>query len=123
LFSVAFRDSRHGVIFGGDLSPPDTTGAPIEIPARVATSDDGGASWDRGGQPTFDGAVFGGAWVPGTDPPAMVAVAPTGASWSVDGGESWMPLDSASYWGLGFASDRAGWLVGPGGRITKVRFD
>jgi photosystem II stability/assembly factor-like uncharacterized protein len=123
LFSVAFRDSRHGVIFGGDLSPPDTTEAPVELPARVATSNDGGASWDRGGQPSFEGAVFGGAWVPGADPPAMVAVAPTGASWSVDGGESWMPLDSASYWGLGFASDRAGWLVGPGGRITKIRFD
>lgn len=123
LFSVTFRDSLHGVVFGGDLNPPDTTGAPVELPVRVATSNDGGASWNRAGQPSFPGAVFGGAWVPGTEPAAIVAVAPTGASWSLDGGENWMPLDSASYWGLGFASDRAGWLVGPGGRIAKVRFD
>lgn len=123
LFSVSFRDSLNGVIFGGGLGPPDSTEAPGELPARVATSNDGGASWSRRGQPSFSGAVFGGAWVPGTEPAAMVAVAPTGASWSPDGGGSWMPLDSASYWGLGFASGRAGWLVGPGGRIAKVRFD
>ncbi|MGD8495542.1 MAG: hypothetical protein PVF05_05080 [Gemmatimonadales bacterium] len=126
LFSVAFRDSLYGVVFGGDLSAAEPDGEqeePVGPPARVAISRDGGASWDRAGQPSFAGAVFGGAWVPGPGSGAMVAVAPTGASWSADGGSTWMPLDSVAYWGLGFASNRAGWLVGPGGRITRIRFD
>lgn len=121
LFSVAFRDSLHGVVFGGDLGEPGPDGA--ATPPRVAVSSDGGASWDAAGQPGFEGAIFGGSWVPGTRPAAMVAVAPTGAAWSSDGGETWLALDSAAYWGLGFASPSAGWLVGPGGRIAKVRFE
>jgi hypothetical protein len=32
-----------------------------------------------------------------------------------------MSLDTLSYWAVGFATPTAGWLVGPGGRITKVR--
>ncbi|MEE8486780.1 MAG: hypothetical protein V3S56_01330 [Gemmatimonadota bacterium] len=40
----------------------------------------------------------------------------------MDGGQIWSSLDTEAYWGLGFASTNAGWLVGPGGRITKVRF-
>lgn len=116
LFSISFRDSLNGVIFGGDLRPE-----PMVAP-RVAVSSDGGASWAITGEPAIGGAIFGGQWVPGTDPPVMVAVAPTGAEYSTDGGQSWEALDSESYWGLGFASPDAGWLVGPGGRITKVGF-
>lgn len=116
LFSISFRDSLNGVVFGGDLRPE-----PVAAP-RVAVSTDGGASWQIASDPSIGGAIFGGQWVPGTDPPVMVVVAPTGAEYSADGGRSWQPLDSESYWGLGFASPDAGWLVGPGGRITKVSF-
>lgn len=126
LFSVSFRDSLQGVIFGGSLAPPPEpsgdAAAVAVTPPRVAISRDGGVTWDAGGQPGFDGAIFGGAWVPDSEPPLIVAVAPTGAAWSSDGGDTWKPLDSAAYWGLGFASPANGWLVGPGGRITKVRF-
>jgi len=138
LFSVSFRDSVTGVIFGGSLAPPADPAEPDDpaenvdpadaaagavAPPRVAVSRDGGASWDLAGQPTFRGAIFGGAWVPDSEPAAMVAVAPTGAAWSIDSGTAWLALDSAAYWGLGFASPEAGWLVGPEGRITKIRFD
>lgn len=132
-FSVSFRDSLHGVLFGGDLDPPedDTTADETVPPIRVAVSNNGGASWDPAEEPGFEGAIFGGVWVAGgatgeaageSGLPPLVAVAPTGAAYSLDGARSWMPLDSASYWGLGFASPDAGWLVGPEGRITKVSF-
>jgi len=49
-----------------------------------------------------------------------VAVGPGGAAYSADGGNVWVALDSSSYWSAGFASARAGWLVGPRGRIAKV---
>ncbi|MFW6090006.1 MAG: hypothetical protein ACODAB_09645, partial [Gemmatimonadota bacterium] len=132
LFSVSFRDSLTGAIFGGSLAPPDQTdGADDEAtpdvaghtpatPRRVAISRDGGVSWDATGQPAFAGPIFGGAWIPGSEPAAMVTVAPTGAAWSIDEGTTWLAVDTASYWGLGFASPDAGWLVGPGGRITKM---
>ena len=123
LFSVSFRDSLTGVVFGGSLAPPDSADDAAGLtPPRVAISRDGGVSWDGVGQPGFAGAIFGGAWIPGSEPAAMVAVAPTGAEWSLDEGATWLVLDSASYWGLGFASPDAGWLVGPSGRITKVGF-
>ena len=119
LFSIAFRDSLHGVVFGGDLGEAQDD---LATPARVAVSGDGGASWETAGQPAMDGAIFGGTWVPRTEPAAMIAVAPTGASYSVDGGATWLAADSASYWGVGFAPGGVGWLVGPEGRITKVTF-
>lgn len=119
LFSVAFRDSIHGAVFGGSLGEP---ASPAATPPRVAVSSNGGAAWEAVGQPGFEGAIFGGAWVPGTEPAALVAVAPGGAAWSGDGGATWAPVDTAAYWGLGFASPSTGWLVGPGGRITKVDF-
>lgn len=135
-FSITFRDSLHGVLFGGDLGPPDEDAATdaATAPIRVAVTHDGGASWDPAEEPGFEGAIYGGAWVPktaaespgdaalGSEIAPLVAVAPSGAAYSPDGARSWVPLDSASYWGVGFASPEAGWLVGPDGRITRVSF-
>ncbi len=115
LFSVSFKDELQGVVFGGSLNPDAEPGP------RVAVSTDGGKSWTVAGEPTIAGAIFGGAWVPGTEAPLMVIVAPTGADYSL-GGQRWISLDTEAYWGIGFASTDAGWLVGPGGRITKVTF-
>jgi hypothetical protein len=40
--------------------------------------------------------------------------------WSRDEGASWIPIDTLDYWSVGFASPRAGWAVGAGGRITRL---
>ncbi len=149
VMAVAFRDARHGVAVGGDLARlarPDTSGvaaarggsvdaggarrgtadgsrgsAPGAFePARVALSDDGGATWTRGGSPTFAGPVFGVAWVPGAPTPTLVAVGPGGASYSTDAGRSWTSLDTAASWSVAFAAPDAGWLVGPNGRIARA---
>ena len=55
-------------------------------------------------------------------PPLYVAVGPKGAAVTADDGISWRVLDTLSYWSADFASPLSGWLVGPGGRITHVRF-
>ena len=52
----------------------------------------------------------------------MGRAAPTGAEYAADGARTWLALDAEAYWGIGFASAYAGWIVGPGGRITKVSF-
>lgn len=112
--SLAFRDSLTGWAFGGNLGEPDGRSD------NVAITTDGGATWMSLTPSHMRGALYGGVVVPGTDPPVLVTVGPAGADLSLDGGGSWMPLDSVPYWGLGFTAPDAGWLVGPGGRITRV---
>ena len=117
IFTLAFRDSLHGVILGGDLSRPD------EHTDNVARTADGGRTWTLAGRPVLAGAVYGAAYVPGAPTPTLLAVGPHGADWSPDEGQTWSSADSAAYWGLGVASPTAGWLVGPEGRIVHVSFE
>ena len=113
LTSAAFFDLRVGMIFGGDLSVTD------EFLENVAVTADGGDTWDLVSSPTFPGSIYGSSIVPGSM--GVVVAGPRGLSFSQDLGETWMPLDTLNYWAVGFASPRAGWAVGPGGRISKVR--
>ncbi len=115
--SVAFRDARHGVALGGRIAAPSDTAN------QVAVTSDGGATWVRAGRPPFPGAVYGSAYVPGTRPPALVAAGPGGLALSRDDGATWSAVSSNAYWAVGFASPRAGWAVGPRGRITRIRLE
>lgn len=112
--SVAFRDARHGIALGGEIAKPTARGV------YAARTSDGGGSWAPGGPLPFAGAVYGGAYVPGAGTPTLVAVGPGGAALSRNDGRSWMALDTLSYWSVGFASPRAGWAVGPHGRIVMI---
>lgn len=109
--TLAFRDSLQGEALGGDLGAPDAHRD------NVARTDDGGRTWTPGGRPPFAGAVFGSSYLPGS--PALVAVGPGGAAISGDDGRSWTALSTQGYWAVG-AAGRCGWMVGPGGRITRL---
>ena len=113
--SLAFRDATHGFAGGGDIGPR----APQTV--RVARTGDGGRTWSAMSSPAFAGGIYGLSLVPGLSG-ALVAVGPGGAAVSLNDGAEWAPLDSAGYWAAGFASPRAGWLVGPRGRIARVSF-
>lgn len=116
IFSLTFFDQRSGLALGGDLA--DTTG----FSQNVIATGDGGRTWTVVGQPTFAGVVYGSAAVPGAPSPTVVAVGPNGISYSVDGGMTWLSLDSSSHWAVAFASVDAGWAVGPEGRIMKIEW-
>jgi photosystem II stability/assembly factor-like uncharacterized protein len=115
--TVAFRDTVNGMALGGVLSNPD------EFSDNVAVTRDGGRTWELSGRPSFSGAVYGSAWVPGSRPPALVAVGPKGAALTHDDGRTWASLDTLAYWAVGFAGPRAGWAVGPNGRITRISLE
>jgi photosystem II stability/assembly factor-like uncharacterized protein len=113
--SVSFATPLDGIAVGGDIA--DTL---LLRPDAVVISRDGGATWSPGGTLSFPGAAYGAAWVPGAAG-LVVAVGPRGASWSRNGGQTWLALDTLSHWSVAFASRVAGWMVGPAGRVTKVR--
>lgn len=117
IFTIAFRDSVHGTILGGDLQRPD------DHTDNVAVTADGGLTWRLAGRPVLTGPAYGAAYVPGAPTPTLVTVGPHGADWSPDEGLTWVSADTLGYWGIGFADSGAGWLVGPDGRIAHVSFE
>ncbi|MGA8223511.1 MAG: hypothetical protein WB780_17820 [Candidatus Acidiferrales bacterium] len=138
--SVAFRDSRHGIVGGGDLS--------TNTNADTATSDDGGQTWTLTNAPPVQGAIFCLAYIRGMNNDdddfrfgfddrdrddferAVVITTETEpnftsgeAAWTPDEGRTWFTLPSVSgFWAVGFANPHAGWFVGNNGMITKISF-
>jgi photosystem II stability/assembly factor-like uncharacterized protein len=142
--SVAFRDSRHGIVGGGDLASNDS--------ADTATSDDGGQTWTLTNKPPLQGAIFCLAYARGNrhdddekfdrdgnrrgddddfdQEHTVVITAETApdftsgpAAWTPDEGRTWFELPGVSgNWAVAFANPKAGWFVGNGGQILKISF-
>jgi photosystem II stability/assembly factor-like uncharacterized protein len=111
--SVVFRDARHGLALGGPVSNPEAR------TQNVARTSDSGSTWVLATPPTFTSAVYGAAAVPG-QPGTVVAAGPQGLDVSFDDGATWRSILPGPFWAVGFASARAGWAVGPRGRIVKI---
>jgi len=121
VYSVAFRDARHGVVVGGDYT------APQEARRNAAYTRDGGLTWTGAGAEALPrGQRAAVAWVPGRLN-TLVTVGRTGTDYSVDGGRTWQPLDEEGYYALSFAPVDAGevgsvgWAVGAEGRAAWLR--
>lgn len=114
IFSIAFKDSKNGVIVGGDYQNEK------EINDNAAITTDGGRTWRlvKDNRPAgYRSCVV---YVPGTAAPTLIAVGPSGSDYSTDDGASWTRLDSTSYHAASFAgAENAGWAVGEGGLIAK----
>jgi photosystem II stability/assembly factor-like uncharacterized protein len=136
-FSVAFRDSSHGVVGGGDLTSNSS--------AQAATSDDGGRTWTLTNKPPISGAIFCLSYVRGLEHDddwrnhdrfgheydrSIVITTETqpnfnsgAAAWTPDEGQTWFKLPQVSgYWAVAFANPEAGWFVGNNGQILKITF-
>ena len=110
IFSVAFKDARHGVAVGGDYQQP--RGASL----NVALSDDGGRAWRLGKGPLPPGYMSAVSYVPGGS--RVIAVGLAGTAMSVDAGESWRMIDSVAYNSVHFVRRDVGWAAGPQGRLA-----
>ncbi len=113
IFSVAFSDSRHGVVVGGEYSKPKG-----EFD-NVAVTDDGGATWRRARGPLPLGYMSAVAFIPASGGRQLVAVGLGGTARSDDAGESWTMVDTIAYNSITFAPSGDGWAAGPRGRIAK----
>ncbi|MCI0570325.1 MAG: oxidoreductase [Myxococcaceae bacterium] len=115
VFSLVFWNEREGAIVGGNYKKPgDASGT-------VALTRDGGSTWEtpRGTGPRGYRSCV--ARVPGAKVPTLIAVGPTGADVSHDGGASWAPLGDTGFHAVSIAGPRnAGWAVGEEGRIGRL---
>jgi photosystem II stability/assembly factor-like uncharacterized protein len=131
VFSVDFRNPRHGVLGGGDFESAD-------IVDNFARSKDGGKTWTLTTNAPIPGAIFGLSYAGkpsgddngedddhggGSHNKTVVATGPGGAAWTPDEGDTWHLLEGVDgYWAVAFANPDAGWLVGTDGRILKISF-
>jgi photosystem II stability/assembly factor-like uncharacterized protein len=111
IFSISFRDAKHGVIAGGDYKDPEKAGA------ELAFSDDGGASWKLApvtpqwflSVVAFDPRNKENIWVAGT----------AGAAYSEDvQAKTWMKKWPVNVNAFAFSPGGDAFAVGPNGTIV-----
>jgi photosystem II stability/assembly factor-like uncharacterized protein len=115
IFSIAFRDEKHGVIVGGDYKKE------VEATDNLAVTSDGGITWKLvKGLSGFRSAV---AFVPAKRT-VLIAVGPSGADYSIDDGASWTTFESQSFDTLSFARGKpVGWAAGIRGNVGMLRIE
>lgn len=121
IFSIAFRDARHGIVVGGDYSKEH------EAVDNAAITSDGGKTW------TLAAGLSGYRSVVahlGANRGAQVwmAVGPSGSDISVDDGKSWRPYGSLGFDTIGVAKghNRTALSVfgaGANGRLGRLEIE
>ena len=115
IFSIAFRDEKHGVVVGGDYRKEQ------EAVDNLAVTNDGGVTWKLvKGLSGFRSVV---AYVPGRKTPALVALGPSGGDYSLDDGQTWKPIEGRGFDTFSFIPRKAtGWGAGAEGALGKLVF-
>ena len=113
IFSIAFRDAKHGVIAGGDYRKEQ------EAVDNLAVTNDGGITWTLAkGLSGFRSVV---AYVPNTR--TLVALGPSGGDYSTDDGRTWKPIDGPGFDTFSFVpGKKVGWGAGANGAIGRLEF-
>jgi photosystem II stability/assembly factor-like uncharacterized protein len=113
IFSIAFRDEKHGVIAGGDYRKEQ------EAVDNLALTNDGGITWTLAkGLSGFRSVV---AYVPNTK--TLVAIGPSGGDYSTDDGQTWKPIDGPGFDTFSFVPRKStGWGAGANGAIGRLQF-
>lgn len=111
IFSIAFRDAKHGVVAGGDYRKER------EAVDNLAVTTDGGVTWKLvQGLSGYRSVV---AYVPGTT--TLVALGPSGGDYSTDDGQTWKPIDGPGFDTLSFVPAKpTGWAAGANGSIAML---
>jgi photosystem II stability/assembly factor-like uncharacterized protein len=119
IFSVAFRDAKHGVVVGGDYQKENDAGD------NLAVTSDGGVTWTLvKGLSGFRSVI---AFLPetrkGTPAGMLVALGPAGADYSTDDGRTWTALAGPGFDTLNFAPGQTvAFAAGAAGHIGKLTF-
>jgi hypothetical protein len=113
IFSVAFLDSRIGIVVGGDYRKEK------EAADNIALTTDGGSTWDL---VTSNGLSGFRSAVTYVGKNTVIAVGPSGTDVSTDGGKSWKQTDTLGFHALSsLKNGKALWGVGEKGRVAKFK--
>jgi len=120
IFSVAFRDTLHGVIVGGDYK---NESAAVD---NVAITSDGGNTWTLVKDHGLSGFRSAVQYLPGTT--SLIAVGPSGADFSQDDGQTWRKIDYPAGIGgfdaISFSqSSKTAWASGNNGALARLNFE
>ena len=106
IFSLAFRDKKHGIAVGGDYKKPNDSAG------TAAWTSDGGLHWTAASKPPHG---YRSSVVWSTDEKAWIAAGTNGSDISHDDGKTWQPLDDGNWNALSLP-----FVVGPNGRIARL---
>ncbi len=117
LFSIDFRDARHGVAVGGDYTKPDEKGY------TTIYTEDGGKTWNSPADRetlSFRSCV---QFLPNSS--ILFSVGRGGvSSFSNDDGQNWNNFGDLGWYTLSCAKEgRSVWAAGPEGRVAKLKFN
>lgn len=111
IFSVAFRDAHNGIAVGGDYRQE------TEAVDNLAVTNDGGRRWSLvrdSGLAGFRSAI---TWLTAS---TLLAVGPSGADYSANGGNNWRSSGTVGYHAFSLARNgKTGWAAGEDGRVAK----
>lgn len=115
IFSIAFRDAKHGVVAGGDYRKEN------DAVDNLAVTNDGGVTWKLvKGLSGFRSVV---AYVPDAKTPALIALGPSGGDYSLDDGQTWSRIEGPGFDTFSFIPRKpAGWAAGANGALGKLVF-
>ena len=123
IFSVAFRDAKHGVVVGGDYRKEG------EAVDNLAVTSDGGVTWKLVKGLTGFRSVI--AYVPAAKsssvPGTLIALGPSGADYSTDDGRTWKVLAGPGFDTLSLAPRTSNgrpiaFAAGAKGAVGKLTF-
>jgi photosystem II stability/assembly factor-like uncharacterized protein len=114
IFSLAFRDARHGIAVGGDYAKD------AEDRRNIALTSDGGRIWSTlpfAGPKGFRSAIVSLGYRK-----LWIVTGTSGSDVSGDNGKTWSPFGGGDgYNAMSFVPGGEGWAVGPQGRIARLR--
>lgn len=114
VFSLAFRDEKHGIAVGGDYRKEQ------EVLANVAITNDGGKTWTLVPNQTvaYRSCV---AYVVHKGKLLLVAVGPSGADYSWDEGLTWKKISEEGYHTMSTGGTATSiYAAGAGGKVAKL---
>lgn len=106
IFSIAFRDSKHGVAVGGDYKQPN------QREGTAARTSDGGLTWIAASELPA-GYRSAAAWDQKLQ--AWIAVGPNGSDVSYDDGNTWKQFDRRGWNALSLP-----WAAGAEGKVATL---
>ncbi len=114
VFSLDFRDSRHGVAAGGDYRLPESS------ERTLIWSADGGATWTLADIPPPSGHRASVRYVPGRAVSTWIAVGRAGSDISIDDARTWRRFSEIGFYALSVGADGSVWAAGSGGRVARL---